>query len=93
MDKDYNFELNLIWASARGNVEMVRWLIEMGVDIHAEREDALKIASKRGHTEIVKLLIDAGADIHSDNDEALRLALEKGYKDIVNLLLKKYRKE
>ena len=55
----------LYWAACRGNVEIVRRLLNSGADAsHRESNamTALLAASKLDYVEITKLLVDAGAD-------------------------------
>nr|XP_054394735.1 DNA-binding protein RFXANK isoform X7 [Pongo abelii] len=57
----------LIWASAFGEIETVRFLLEWGADPHIlakERESALSLASTGGYTDIVGLLLDRDVDIN-----------------------------
>ncbi len=37
-------------------MEIVKLLLDLGADIHARDDAALRIASNRGHLEVVKLL-------------------------------------
>jgi len=57
----------LIWASAFGEIETVRFLLEWGADPHIlakERESALSLASMGGYTDIVGLLLERDVDIN-----------------------------
>ncbi|MHC4528164.1 MAG: ankyrin repeat domain-containing protein, partial [Planctomycetota bacterium] len=61
----------LIAASASGQTEIAKLLIEKGADVNL-REDvggstALLAAAFLGHTEIVEMLIDKGADVNARN--------------------------
>ena len=40
----------------RGHIEVVKYLVEHGADIHAVNEQALRLAKENGHIEIVKYL-------------------------------------
>lgn len=58
----------LIWASAFGEIETVRFLLEWGADPHIlakERESALSLASTGGYTDIVGLLLERDVDINT----------------------------
>uniref|UniRef100_A0A7N4NLY5 Regulatory factor X associated ankyrin containing protein n=2 Tax=Sarcophilus harrisii TaxID=9305 RepID=A0A7N4NLY5_SARHA len=58
----------LIWASAFGEIETVRFLLEWGADPHVlakERESALSLASTGGYTDIVVMLLERDVDINS----------------------------
>ncbi|XP_019393871.1 PREDICTED: DNA-binding protein RFXANK isoform X2 [Crocodylus porosus] len=57
----------LIWASAFGEIETVRHLLEWGADPHIlgkERESALSLASTGGYTDIVIMLLERNVDIN-----------------------------
>nr|XP_051684077.1 DNA-binding protein RFXANK isoform X2 [Oryctolagus cuniculus] len=57
----------LIWASAFGEIETVRFLLDWGADPHIlakERESALSLASMGGYTDIVGLLLERDVDIN-----------------------------
>lgn len=81
----------LINAAFNGDLEMVQYLIDKGLNVNEKTEigseDALSYSAERGHTEIVRLLVKNGANIHIHNDKPLRLSLEKGHLEIVKLLL------
>ncbi|XP_035306947.1 DNA-binding protein RFXANK isoform X3 [Cricetulus griseus] len=58
----------LIWASAFGEIETVRFLLDWGADPHIlakERESALSLASMGGYTDIVRLLLEQDVDINT----------------------------
>ena len=85
-----NNELNqkLIDAANNGNINEVALLLDRGADIHAEKDEALRLAAYNGHTETVALLLDRGADIHAEKDEALRWATKNGYTETVAIMTK-----
>jgi len=84
---DYN-EKDLLWICAKyGKLEFVKYLLDVGADVHAGDDYALQWASEEGHTDIVKLLLDAGANVHARDDFALRWASGNGHPDVVKLLL------
>lgn len=74
-------------ASKHGHLEIVKYLVEKGVDIHDDTEALLFYAADNGHLEIVKYLVEKGADIHVYEDEAFRWASRNGYYDIVKYLV------
>ena len=84
----------LMLASAMGNVEVVRELIERGADINQRgprKSTALMFAAGGGHLEIVKVLVERGADIFAAEDggwTAMRLAEEDGEDAIYDYLSK-----
>ena len=63
-----NCEEYLEDACEEGNFEVVKFLIDEGVNIHFKNEEPLSIASAYGHVEIAKYLVEHGAIIQ---DKAL----------------------
>lgn len=67
-DFDYSYRTPLMWAAEKGDIEIVRILIDAGADVNAFNEihpgtNALLEAVKRGGSyEMVELLVNAGAD-------------------------------
>ena len=69
------------------NVEIMKYLIENGADVHARDDYAIRYSAKNGHIEVVKYLIDNGADIHACNDFALRYSAANGHLEVVKYLI------
>ncbi len=82
--KGNNVALKL--ASRNGHLEVVKYIIEQGADIHIDDDEALKLAS-RGHLDVVKYLLEQGADIHIDDDFPLIEASAYGYLEVVKYLV------
>ncbi|OGO96416.1 MAG: hypothetical protein A3F41_03160 [Coxiella sp. RIFCSPHIGHO2_12_FULL_44_14] len=81
-------------AAKLGNIEIVKLLLERGVDINAQNGQlgytALMIDVRGGHIEMVRLLLDRGADIDRQTIRgmtALMLAAQHGRTEIAQLLL------
>jgi len=66
----------------------VKKAIEIGANVHAHDDYALREASGNGHKEIVELLLKNGANVHAQNDFALHWASANSYYNVVKLLLK-----
>ena len=50
--------------AANGHLEVVKYLIERGADVHADNDYyALRYSAGKGHLEVVKYLIEKGANI------------------------------
>ncbi|KAG4267322.1 hypothetical protein FPRO04_04934 [Fusarium proliferatum] len=84
----------LMLASKNGHIDIARWLIDHGADIHQryKKQSAIWLASSNGYAELVELLLDAGADIHTcgvNDVPILCPATEKGNEKVVKLLLKR----
>lgn len=65
-------EKALRYASARGDLDAVKLLLELGADPAAMGNQAIKWAYDAKHQEVVDLLIDYGADaevLHKDHEE------------------------
>ncbi len=58
-DDDYA----LRFASERGHLDVVQYLVEQGADIHADNDDAVRRASRNGHFHILSYLMDQGANV------------------------------
>jgi len=57
LGNEINYNWNyLCWAAERGHLEVVKYLIENGANIHAADDYALRWAAYNGHLEIVKYL-------------------------------------
>ena len=73
-------------AISNGNLEIVRYLTEMGANIHANNNEFIQFAAKSGHLEIVRYLAEMGADINANNDAPIKMALTNGHFEIVRYL-------
>jgi hypothetical protein len=84
--------LALHLAAFHGREEMVRLLLDNGVDIHAVHGggNVLCRAAKVGHEGVVRLLLGRGADFNAHSGRwgsALDQAITVGREDVVRLLL------
>ena len=70
-----------------GRLEIIKYLVDNGADIHANDEYDLRRAAANGRLEVVKYLVDNGADIHANDDGALRWAAENGRLEVVKYLI------
>ncbi|MEE6517359.1 hypothetical protein FKM82_027527 [Ascaphus truei] len=86
---------NLMWAAAFGEIETVRYLLELGADPHMlakERESALSLASTGGYSDIVSLLLNKKVDINIydwNGGTPLLYAVRGNYVKCVEVLLGK----
>jgi len=93
-----------LWLSAKnGNILVIKHLVSIGVNIHANDETALFQSAGNGHLEVVKYLVNIGANIHvicdcehlmkvgpnlhSINESALAWSARGGHLDVVKYLV------
>jgi len=86
----------LIWAADNGYKDIVKLLLEKGVNNSDEPDrfgyTALILATIKGHLDIAKLLIEKGTSVNTVDESrqiVLMLAVKEGYLDIVKLLIEK----
>ena len=82
-----HLETSLVFASTKGYLETVKFLVTRGANIHANHDKALRFASRDGHLDVVKYLIGVGADVHADDDHALKCASNNGRLDVSQFLI------
>lgn len=73
-------------ACEKGNISLLKLLIETGVDVNADNEFALRKSAEKDNVEMIKCLVENGADIHADNDCALRTSVNNGHLSAVKYL-------
>ena len=87
----------LHWAAAKGNTEVIEFLIKEGANINAPaatdyNQTPLLFALRYGKNEAAKLLIDLGADINQKDgydNSPLILAVHNRNKELVKYLIEK----
>ncbi|KAM0405980.1 hypothetical protein ACHAPZ_002731 [Fusarium culmorum] len=84
----------LMLASQKGHIEIAKFLIDYGVDIHktVKHENAISLASAKGHAGVVRTLIDAGANVdfsNADGASLLCLATMNTHEEVVKILLER----
>jgi len=87
--------LSLQEAAAIGDVNMVRSLLEKGVEVDSwdgsHKKTSLQRAAMSGHKDVVELLLAKGARIDAQDDwpggTALDYAAENGHRDVAELLI------
>jgi len=90
-DEDITVDNNyaIRWASDKGYLEVVKYLVKKGADVTARNNCALRWASDKGYLEVVKYLVKKGADVTARDNCALRWASNNGYLEVVKYLVKK----
>lgn len=91
--EDENISNLLLLAFKKGNLEIVKLLLEKGADIDPANGCALlTLVSNKGHKDIVELLLNKGLDINCKDEQGktpLILASQNGHIEIVKLLLER----
>ena len=77
-------------ASSGGNLDIVKYLIGLGANIHSYSESALGTSAYHGHLDVVKYLVDHGADIHVDDKYPLRWSVFMEKPDVTKYLIQQY---
>jgi ankyrin repeat protein len=94
IDRKMKYPPALINAVLEGETELVRSLIDRGVDLdyrYGFENTALMYASNYGYKDIVELLLRHGADVNAKNEDgstALIWASSNGRREVVELLLR-----
>lgn len=80
-------------AASKGRIEVVKKLIDLGIDVNKKggtfNAGAIERAAANGHIEVVKYLINYGAKLDTSEPESNTLfsAIQGGHLDIVKLLI------
>lgn len=79
---------NLLFDAIRANrIDIVKRLIQHGVNLHYIRDSGIRIAASLGYLEMVKYLMENGCDIHAENDYILVGAAENNHLEMVKFLI------
>ena len=70
-----------------GDLEEVQKLLNEGVDVHYNRDQAIVLASENGDLEMIKLLIQKGADINAQYGAPITASVDGGFLNIVKYLI------
>jgi ankyrin repeat protein len=74
-------------AAVNGSLNVIKYIVSIGADIHVQDDYAVRWASAHGHLDVVKYLVSVGSDIHAHCEYAFRLASAQGYLDVVKYLV------
>jgi len=75
-------------ACISGDLQVIKYYIEKGVDIHINNDYPLQCASRVGDLDVVKYLVEKGANIHALDDFPLQIATDFAYYDVLKVLTK-----
>ena len=92
-NEDYSFELAFLEASLTCNIDAIKFLLVIGVNVDYTNEKgktALLVASQQCHKEMVNCLMAANADVNAsdvDSQSALIIASENNDVELAQILL------
>src|SRR5437868_7651198 len=81
-----NYKLLFRYAK-NGDLNNIKYLYEMKIDLTTHNDTAICLAAKKGHLKIVKFLHTIGANIQAQNNHAIRLSSENGHLEVVKYLV------
>jgi len=87
---EYNYQAGITplgIAADRRKDHIVKYLLDLGADVHAGTDYPLRVASARGNIRIVRMLLKAGADVHAVNEQSLFKAIEARSESVVRELV------
>lgn len=86
----HKFKAHALYMKRLGewcDINVFKYLVESGADIHTCDDYVFCEASARGYIDVVKFLIELGVDVHTCHDFAVRTAARHGYLDLVKFLV------
>ena len=82
----YTKDVALITATEKGHLMVVKYLVDIGVDVNTENCHPLKSAVINSDFRIIKFLIENGARVTFDHNYVLYWAIMNGDSEIINYL-------
>lgn len=85
--------MSLVSAAIRGDIEMVKWLVSIGVNPRENDDEAIREAAVNLRLDVVKYLATVGCDPTALDNWALRILdygrpYRKGYNEMVIFLMR-----
>jgi len=87
MDVNVDYNVALQVSAHNGHLVVVKYLVSIGADIHANDGFALLLSAGVGHLEVIKYLVSVGANIHTNDYWALRCCANNGHLEVVKYLV------
>ena len=76
-----------ISACGYGQIDVIKYLVPLGVDIHTRDEEGFIWACSNGKIDVVKYLVLLGVDIHARDEKGFIWACEYGHIAVVRYLV------
>lgn len=86
--EDFLKRTALMIACECGHFEVVKYLVEVGSDIHLYKDWCVQCSAMRGYLNIVEYLIEKGAGYRNRDDIVLLNAAQNGQLEVVQFLFK-----
>lgn len=84
IDKYKAFDL----SCKNGHLEIVKWLVSIGMDIYANNNEAFRLSCYKGHHHIAKWIYSVGSvNVHADINNAFIASCFGGHNDIAKWLI------
>ena len=83
----HNVNLAFLFACKNGFLDIVKYCLDQGVNVHRRNELGFRRAAQNGHMNVVKYLVSLGVDIHAVDEQALRYAAYKNHFEVVKYLV------
>jgi hypothetical protein len=82
-----NFEFQLAYASLYGDLEIIKFLVSLGANIH--NECALRYATETANLQVIKYFVSQGVNIHACNGCVITRSVLFGHLEIVRYVISK----
>lgn len=76
----------MIVAAQKGNLEIVKFLVESGANVKSQDNYAVRLASEFGYLDVVEYLYKSGANVKADGNYAITWACKNGHLPVVEFL-------
>ncbi|AAV51153.1 putative ankyrin repeat protein [Acanthamoeba castellanii mimivirus] len=76
----------MIIAAQKGNLEIVKFLVESGANVKSQDNCAVRLASEFGHLDVVEYLYKSGANVKADGNYAITWACKNGHLPVIEFL-------
>ena len=86
IDQGANHTCVLRWCVMCGHLNIVKYLVERGYQLHVHNDYILRWSVMYGNLDMVRYLVDQGADIHANNDYILCWSELYGHSDVIQYL-------
>jgi len=103
LDAQTNLDSHFLSVNSKGHTSLIRCCLDLGADIHACNDEALRLACETGSPKLVRILVEQGANIHAIHNSTaivrtkegeefavgtpLTLAIKRNHSEIMHILV------